>query len=185
MRLSWASRTVRPRARKISVPKVDIAIFSPFDFVPSCRIRSHTVHCCACILAARRMPQLCVDCEKLTIDTLRDQEVPLKENLAALIDSARNGCTFCSMCWTQFQKDCTSDTIQRHLRGDFGPIEKSADWRIYLNAELHENGGWYSSNSKGSHVQISSGRFPHYENEPGTGTTLYTHLSVFADPGMT
>ncbi|KAK5270847.1 hypothetical protein LTR96_004125 [Exophiala xenobiotica] len=85
------------------------------------------------------MPPLCVDCEKLTIDTLRDQEVPLKEDLAALIDSARNGCTFCSMCWIQFQKDCSSDTIQRHLRGDFGPSEKSADWRIYLNAELHEN----------------------------------------------
>lgn len=98
------------------------------------------------------MPPLCIDCEKLSLDALRDHDVPLKENLAALIDSATDGCSFCSLCWTQFQKDCTSDKIQRHLRGEFVSSEKSSDWRIYLNAELHEHAAWHWSNGEGSHI---------------------------------
>ncbi|EXJ76898.1 hypothetical protein A1O3_10055 [Capronia epimyces CBS 606.96] len=127
--------------------------------------------------------KLCSDCEKLTIKALQDDDVPLKDNLATLIVSARNGCSFCSMCWARFQKDCTPETIQRHLRGEFEPGENSMDWKIYLQAELHERGGHFWLNGKGSHIQISSGRFPRYSSEPGTGTRLYTHLSVFADPG--
>lgn len=127
---------------------------------------------------------LCLDCQKVTIEALRDHDVPIKDNLAALIASAeRGGCSFCSMCWTALQQGCQPAEIERHIRGEFLPHEQSTDWKIWISPLLQEFGIGAMKTGMGSHLLVSSGHFPRTVNEPGAGTSVYAHLSVFADPG--
>lgn len=124
---------------------------------------------------------LCEDCQKVSLTRLREQDIALKEDLATLILSAQNGCTFCTMCWTRLQQDCNVNTINMHLKEEW--TEPSADRKVWLNLWLHEDGTHKFVNGDGSHILVSSGRFTTRVNEPGTGTTLYSRLSLFADPG--
>ena len=130
----------------------------------------------------------CSDCRWLPIDELRLSDIPWKRDLVELIDSAKNGCPLCLLCWTGFQKDCGED-IQEHLKTIVNGEQGGRDLQVYMarrfnEAEYDQDRAYCDGRTfSPCDIEVSIGPGPASADKIPFHQRA-TCLNVFAEPGM-